>query len=175
MTEEASTDFDNLLFGIRRSIRYHDRRVSYYEWLHKLVLLATLVAGSFSIVLTTEFANTWPGWLQILPPAFISVLVSIDLVVGTVSKAKLHNGLKQQFTFLESRMQKNGEEDNRKLREWESDRLSIEALEPPVLRVLDTLCHNELLRAMGYKSDYKPLGFFQRAFAHVIDIGADTL
>lgn len=149
--------------------------MSYYERLHKLILLVTLVAGSFSLALTTEFMNAWPDWLQILPPVLISVLVSIDLVVGTVSKAKLHNGLKQQFIFLESSMQKNGEEDSNKLREWKSERLSIEALEPPVLRVLDTLCHNELIRAMGYKDDYRPLGFFQRKFAHFVDIGADAL
>ena len=29
-------------------------------------------------------------------------------------------------------------------------RLELETTEPPALRALDTICHNELLRAVGY-------------------------
>ena len=50
------------------------------------------------------------------------------------------------------------------------ERLSIEAEEPKVKRVLDSICHNELLRAMGYpKSAEKVIGFWQRLFAQFFD------
>ena len=172
MTEEATTEFDDLLFGVRRSIRYHDRRVAFYEGCHKTILFMVLVLGSSSIViLTTDLGLLW----QLVSPSATSVLVSIDLVVGTAGKARLHNDLKQQFIFLEARMQGNDEADNDKLKEWRSERLSIEANEPPVLRVLDTLCHNELLRAGGHTNHYVPVGRIQRTFAQFRDINADAL
>ena len=183
MTEEITTEFDDLMFGVRRSIRYHDRRVAFYEGLHKAILFMTLILGSSSIVTLTanlEFLLEFSrdeifDLLQLLPPALISVLVSIDLVVGTTGKTRLHNGLKQQFISLESKMQRGCEEDSNKLKEWKSERLSIEANEPPVLRVLDTLCHNELLRAEGHTNHYVRVGFIQRTFAQFRDINADAL
>ena len=39
------------------------------------------------------------------------------------------------------------------------------------LRVLDSICHNELLRAMGYdQSQYVEIAWYQRLFAQFIDI-----
>lgn len=50
------------------------------------------------------------------------------------------------------------------------ERLNIEANEPKVKKVLDTICHNELLRAMGYpKSKEIGIGFWQRLFAQIFD------
>ena len=51
-------------------------------------------------------------------------------------------------------------------------RLSIEAKEPTILRVLDLLCHNELCRALGYARNHEiKLSSVQRFFAHFFDIG----
>ena len=50
-------------------------------------------------------------------------------------------------------------------------RLTIEAVEPPVKRVLDSLCHNELLRAMGYGGEeFVRVRWYQRLFAQLLDI-----
>jgi hypothetical protein len=35
-----------------------------------------------------------------------------------------------------------------------AQRLDIEACEPPILRVLDSICHNEMMRALGYASKF---------------------
>ncbi len=55
------------------------------------------------------------------------------------------------------------------------ERLEIEADEPPIKRVLDTLCHNELARAIGEPSQEKPVRFLQRLFANFFDFRADRL
>jgi hypothetical protein len=48
--------------------------------------------------------------------------------------------------------------------------------EPPVLRVLDALCHNEELRAMGYAtSQMAKIGWLQRLLAPFIDIRSDKI
>ena len=54
--------------------------------------------------------------------------------------------------------------------EWTDRRLEIEAGEPRILRVLDTICYNEMLRAMDHqRRDQIPIGFWQRCFAHFFD------
>ena len=53
-------------------------------------------------------------------------------------------------------------------------RLDIERQEPPVLRVLDTLCYNELVRAMGYGEQVR-VGFWQRLFANFFDLADHRL
>ena len=55
------------------------------------------------------------------------------------------------------------------------ERLDIEADEPPIRRILDTLCHNELWRAMGYpESEMVPVSFLQRLFANYFDFRFDA-
>jgi hypothetical protein len=49
--------------------------------------------------------------------------------------------------------------------------LAIEADEPPILRVLDAICHNELLRAMGYPKEREAqIAWYQRLLASFVDI-----
>lgn len=59
-------------------------------------------------------------------------------------------------------------------------RLEIEAEEPPILRVVDILCHNELLRAQGYDPTieatlYYDVSPLQRFFAPLFDIRAHNI
>lgn len=175
MTESPTSDYDDLLFDVRRSVRYHDRRVSFYEKFHKTVLFLALVSGSVSLAaFTAEFASDWSEWAKLLPAALISVFAGLDLVVGSSSRARLHDRLKQRFIALEGRMQR--EKTNDTPGKWTVERLEIEADEPPVLRVLDTLCHNEILRSMGYPpKDFIPVKPLQRFFSPFFDLDADAL
>lgn len=54
-------------------------------------------------------------------------------------------------------------------------RLAIEADEPPILRMLDTLCHNELLCAMGQEDEIIKVGFWHRCFAQIFHFHAYRL
>ncbi len=175
MTEESTSEYDRLQFDVRRSVRYHDRRVSFFEMGHKVVLFIALIGGSASIAaFTAEFSLDWPQWVKLLPAAIISVVAGLDLVTGFSSKARIHDQLKQRFIALESRMHR--EETDGVLDEWTVERLAIEADEPPVLRVLDTLCHNELLRSMGYPKDkHIPVKPLQRVLSPFFDMDADAL
>lgn len=176
MAEEPTSDFEKFLFDVRRSVRYHDRRVSFFESFHRLVLFLAVIAGSAAIAtFTAQFAQPWPQWLKLLPAALISVLAGLDLVVGTTQKARLHDRLKSRFIALERTMQLARSTDD-VLNEWIAERLMIEESEPPVLRILDTLCHNEMLRSMDYpKEKYIPVGPIQRFFSPFCDLGADAL
>ena len=98
--------------------------------------------------------------------------ISIDLVVGTASAAHLHYDLSRQFIELERQMELAARPiDAQSLAKFTARRLEVEADEPPVLRVLDAMCHNELARAMGSeRSHFARIRFYQRWLAHFFDV-----
>ena len=180
MNEQADLekDYNRLLFGVRRSVRYHSRRRQHYERLHNAVLFLALVLGSVTVAtFAAAIGADWPLWLKSLPAATVSLLAGLDLVVGSTRQAWLHADLARQFIDLERRLAR-GQTDLTPtlIEEVTAARLTIEATEPPVLRVLDTLCHNELLRAMGYDPAREVrVGFFQRLFAPFFDLAEQRL
>jgi hypothetical protein len=61
--------------------------------------------------------------------------------------------------------------DDVKIRVFIAQRLEIEATEPPPLRVLDMICHNELCRAMDYSEKYcVQIKWYQRYLSQLMDI-----
>ena len=106
-----------------------------------------------------ELGAGWPLWLKLLPAALTSVLSAADLVFGSSRKAWMHADFARRFVELERALAKDGAE----VAEILDRRLAIEAEEPPPLRVLDTLCHNELVRAMGYPRESADPGLFLAA------------
>ncbi|SFT82942.1 hypothetical protein SAMN05192563_1004233 [Paraburkholderia aspalathi] len=55
-------------------------------------------------------------------------------------------------------------------------RLDIESEEPPILRVLDCLCHNEQMRSEGYpREDLAKIEWWQRLFAQFFDLREDLI
>ena len=57
------------------------------------------------------------------------------------------------------------------------ERLNLEDLEPPVMQVLDVLCHNDLLRTMGLSGKKDPIAvtWWQRLTAHFFNLGIHRL
>lgn len=165
-TEPLEDRWDALLFGVRRSSRYHNRRRRFFEGWHNVTsalnvifssaTIATLLKSDDSIGIAAAFA------------VVISILSAIDLVVGTSRKAWLHADFAKRFIGLEKQMTRlPAEKDFQRLC---IARLDIEAEEPPVLHVLNTICHNELLRALGYPEEKMiPLTLCQRLYAPFFD------
>lgn len=165
--------YDDLLFGVRRSIRYHSRRRGFYERFHAVVLFLAVVFGSATLgAFGGALGEGLPLWIKLAPAVLATVLSAADLVIGSMRKAWQHADLARRFIDLERRlMASSATPDEALVTELTSERLAIEVDEPPVLRVLDTLCHNELLRAMGYPPDRQiRVGFWQRACAQFFDL-----
>jgi hypothetical protein len=136
-----------LLFNVRRSVRYHDRRTAFFEFLHRLTnFLTILLAGA---VLSEILGSPSRPILQALA-GLVALLSAADLVIGFARGADMHRSLKRRFIQLENSL--HTDETTRKLQQ---ERLSIEAEEPPIYRVLDVLCHNELCTATGKDGKYK--------------------
>lgn len=174
-------DLDNdqygLLFDVRRSIRYHDRRRGFFERLHRLTsVLTILMAGSvlYDLGKTGDTAS----WLLGLS-AIAALLAALDMVVGYSAWATRHQELKARFAALEIDML-SGNATPATWNEYRLQRLRIERDEPPVYRALDLLCHDELLVAEGHTRAKSPdqfsdLGLWQRwtsQFWHWSDVAS---
>lgn len=172
--ERIAKDWHDLLFGVRRSIRYHARRRMFFDRFRQLTSALGVILGSATVfTLLNEMEPLYPS----LAAALVTILFTIDLVVGTGPAARLHNDLNRRFIDLERQMEL--EEipiDGHALAKHKAYRLEIEVDEPPVHRVLDMMCHNELLRAMGYeKSHFARIRLHQRLLAHFFDVQDDRV
>lgn len=161
---------EDLLFGVRRSIRYHSRRRQFFDRYRLFTNAISVIFGSAAIaaVLSPLGKEYTVG-----AAAMVTVFSLVDLVVGSARMARVHEDLYRRFIDLEKGIisipeEKFTEADGTHLT---ASRLSIEGDEPPVKRVLDSLCHNELLRAMGYgREEFVKVRWYQRLFAQLLDI-----
>ena len=102
---------------------------------------------------------------------------ALQLAFGPARQARLHSELARDFAALGRDMGCAGESPPEpELRELEACRPEIESREPPVLRVLDAMCHDELVTASGIdpKERAQPR-WYQRWLANIVDVGAHRL
>lgn len=159
-----------LLFDIRRSIRYHDRRRAFFERLHRLTGALTIILAGGVLF---ELAGTGSPavWLQCVG-AVAAALAAVDMVVGYATHGNQHASLRARFIDLERAMLSAGND----AAAWEGfrqQRLAIERDEPPIYRALDLLCHNELCRAEGFTQDkhadqFARVGFLQSLTSNLL-------
>jgi len=160
--------YEDLLFSVRRSVRYHHRRQRFFDRLSKLGSLLSALAGSATVA--SVLADLGPAWVTTLAAA-TAVFGAFELVVGTAKAARLHGDFAREFIALERDLVLAGPSpSDATIRQIHARRLDIEANEPPPLKVLDAMCHNELARALGYPrealADISPL---QRVLAQFFD------
>ncbi|WP_448680560.1 hypothetical protein [Pseudomonas nicosulfuronedens] len=167
--ETATADIEDrwhdMLFGVRRSIRYHQRRRAFFDRLDQFSNMLSVIFGSAAIygILEKDYQA-----LALTASALVTVLAAINLVIGSAQRARAHSDFSRRYVELEKRMI--GQPDEHVLHQVSMERLSIEAEEPPVLHVLNAICHNELMRAMGYKKEqFVEIGPVQRLFAQMFD------
>ncbi|MBF0426859.1 MAG: hypothetical protein HQL66_13685 [Magnetococcales bacterium] len=160
-----------LLFGVQRSIRYHSRRRRFFDTWGRITDTISVVFGS------TSATAIFQGWHRLgLAAGFtVAFFSAINLAVGTVNASRTHHDLVRRFSELEKRIIANLSPSEEELVGWERTRLDIEMDEPPVLYVLDSICHNEMLRAEGSTDPRVPIAWYQRLFANFFDIRQHTI
>ena len=159
-----------LLFDVRRSIRYHDRRRAFYERLHRLTGALTIILAGGVLF---ELAGTGSPavWLQCVG-VIAAALAAVDMVVGYATHGNLHASLRARFIDLEMAMM-SGDLDATSWEGYRQRRLAIERDEPPIYRALDLLCHNEVCQAEGltrakHTEQFAKVGFLQSLTSNVL-------
>lgn len=142
-----TTSYDDLLFSVRRSIRYHDYRQQFYTSLGNWTAFLSLILGSgvIAVIAFKLGSNTDFLWIQIFLAFLISLFNGIALVFRVSTKAREHWELRNAFIDLEKELL--GADRNEDIAPFTQKRLLLERTEPKPLRVLDLMCHNELCYA----------------------------
>jgi hypothetical protein len=139
------------LFGIRRSVRYHNCRRVHFDRLSNLSSLISILFGSASIA---SLLATGGKLVPLVASVIVTISSALNLVVGPTRRARDHSDLAKRFVTLEKEIVGVSVPTNEHLRQWMQQRLEIEKDEPPVLKVLDSVCHNDQLRALGYGPEH---------------------
>ncbi|PIF52772.1 hypothetical protein CLU80_5257 [Pseudomonas sp. 29] len=165
-TEDLADRWYATLFSVRRSIRYHQRRRSFFDRLDKISNMLSLIFGSVAVYGTLQDNSKD---IALIASGLVTVFASINLVLSSATRARDHTDFMRKYVELEKLML--GAESEQLLLEVAARRLSIEAEEPPVLHVLNAICHNETMRAMGYaKEDLPKIGPLQKLVAQLFDL-----
>lgn len=164
-------EYNSQLFGVRRSIRYHTKRMHFFSFV-SIFMIFLFVGGSLSAAF---FAITHNNTAQILF-AFLAFFAAVINVIA-FSNAQIYNRLMKQFATLEKEFVKVADNiTGAELSNLINVRLDIEAEEPKIKTILNVICHNELATAMGYpKEDRHHLTNIQRWLSHFVDIGVHKL
>ena len=169
MTDRLDDRNYELLFGIRRSVRYHNHRRRFYElWNTATVTVAALGGSSAVASFVAGLPPSW-AWLPAALAGSVAVLGAVDLSVGTARRANQHAELAREFIGLEKSYAHGRDLDDDEFATVTRQRLEIEAREPPPLRLLDAMCHYELLTALGDDVAGHPrIPWFRRLLANWI-------
>jgi hypothetical protein len=170
--ETMDKKIKDFLFDVRRSVRYHRHRQRHYVRLHTITTAGSLVMGA-SVVATllSGYDN-----IALAAGVTITILSAIDLIIGFARMARTHDDLARRFIMLEKDAVTLGELATESYAKLWSERLMIEADEPPILRVLDSICYNEMLRSEGYdKNEFVIIGCWQKLFSNWFDFKPDLL
>lgn len=142
----------------------------FFERWNKLVLLFS--ALSATAIFTTVVANLGKPY-ELSFSFFLALITFTDLVINSARMSRLHSDLYMQFVNLEKDLVLAGDApEDSVLRQMHARRLSLEAEEPPVLTILNLLCHNEIVSTYGYdKSHLVSITAWQRFWAHLYSFG----
>ena len=146
---DKDQSYADLLFGVRRSVRYNSRRQAFfYAWDRTTsFLLLLLGSGEVWLVLKDfEFPAVTVGLA-------ISAISGAKLVFAFGRKAGVHSQFVKDFTRLEKELRATSSQTT--VKRVTVERLDLEATEPPVKHALNVICHNELAQATGLRERYK--------------------
>jgi len=142
-----------LIFRVDVSVRYHDRRRAFFDLMHKLVAAVSVLGGSAAVFGVVSLLKEWQfGELTILVGALaVSMLNTLDLVIGFSPKAREHDSLYRRYIELDAEMVKDLNPSPETVRAWESKVLMIERDDPPVYWGIYAQCWNQSVHSLGRK------------------------
>ncbi|MEX3982827.1 hypothetical protein AB4Y45_28030 [Paraburkholderia sp. EG287A] len=159
------------LFGVRRSIRYNARRRAFFDRLDQTTNMLAVIFGSTAVYGVLDADQ---HAVALVASGAVTIISAVNLVVGSSQRARKHDDFARQFSALERDMV--GDESEEKLAQMKRRRLEIEAEEPPVMHVLNCICHNEQMRSEGYdREDLAKIRWWQRLFSQIIDLREDLI
>lgn len=144
-SDDLETRWHDLCWGVKRSIRYHERRQAYYIRINAASTAISLIFGTSAFGLIVRGHDAIAMACSLL----VAIASLFNLVTKASEMARRHEMLRQRWGTLQSRLE-TSEQTEALWKELRRERLSIENDEPPIQRIVDAMCHNDLLLANGY-------------------------
>ncbi len=164
--------YETEMYHVRRSVKYHDYRRRFFDNVLNFSLFLALLSGPAIVILSG--GESVAGVYAQSPAIITSIFAGVALVSKTSAKVMLHNDLKTEFIQLRREMELGRATATAEdVAKWTAERLRIEMREPPINRVIDALCHNEVVQSLGIeeKTEYvrvlkwhRLVGSFTRQF-----------
>lgn len=153
-----------LLFGVRKSVRYHERRAAFFSRLDTLNGVISLSAGS-SVVATA--ISGYP-LVAFSAGAIVALSNVFNVMIGSSRMAALHRELRGRFIDLERQMVLSPTQADT-VKKFADERLRIELGEPAVIGVLDAICYNDEARAEGNNKYVRRIRWWQYCGSQFLD------
>lgn len=171
--EEVAGALIQLDLAVHISLRYHAQRRAWFDGLHRLSMVLSAVGGSAALasVLTAGHSLPAPNSLVLIIALTVTLAGALSVAFGFSERARTANDLYRRFAALAHQMAAHPAPGTAELRTWKAERLMIEADEPPIISVLNVLCHNAEMRARGYGDEHRfRVRWWQRLCANVISL-----
>src|SRR5262245_48851087 len=161
------------LFSVRRSIRYHQRRLAFYERLNTIVSAMQVIAGAAAFALAAANSPAAAAWFA----AIIALVGTIDLAVGSARNARVHGDFSRRFSQLERELasHENEELPRPQLMALRQQRLVIQEEEPSPYQVVVLDCHNELVRTSYPSGVIYPIRPWQRWLGNFVHMNVGEI
>ncbi|MBR0573365.1 MULTISPECIES: hypothetical protein [Pasteurellaceae] len=171
-TEVLEQRKKSLLFDIRRSQRYHQYRIRFFNFWERMTNFISIVLSSSAVY---SYATTYPN-LALILSFILTIFSALSLVIGFGNKARDHQSFLQTFSQLETDLLKNLLSDDL-ITEIETRMFAIDNKEPPTLIVLEQRCYNEQIIADGFDTDKHcvKIAWYQKLFEQYFDILSDRI
>lgn len=153
-----------LWFGIRRSVLYHDKRQAFCEKCDSWTDMGLLVMGSGVVALAIQHNYL----LELIVGIAVALTSALKLKLAFGRRAGTHKQLKLAFIDLQEELEDSDDDDV--IRKIRAKRANLEKSEPPVMQVLNVICHNELLVSIRRDDPRErvPVSRFQRFAANLL-------
>ena len=176
MSDQAlDDDLFSLSFAVKRSVRYHAKRAYFFNKLNQLSNMISILLASALISNILDNSMLFDIKLSSILGVIALIVASIVIVFDATGQAQKHYELSKRFTTLEKNMLKQNPTRDDYI-EWKKERLSIETEDINVLHVLNTICHNELIRAEDLSSDHMvKISILQRLLSPIMDFRSHTI
>ena len=142
---------DDLRFSVDVSVRYHDRRRWFFDFVGRSISALSILGGSAAVaaLISVVKGSGGAGELVILFSATgIAVLNVLDLVFGFSERARLHDNLYRKYIELEAGIVGTLEPTDEQAKGWLAENLLIERDEPSTYHGIYAQCWNQSINFM---------------------------
>ncbi len=169
-TQELAYKWDELDFTIHTNIVYHNRRRKFFDTMHTVASFIIVLASSGAVLTLLQSTEDPNPMVTATLALLVTIVSSLDLVIGTARKARVHEMLFRSYTDLHTRQLKIPSPTEKNYLEINTDLLQIGKDEPPENRTLLFISFNEVCVATGRDDGVVAIPWWQRLIAQFFDV-----